>query len=81
MAATLCELARTTTRTWMTRRPARWPAGNQLGASMVLVGQQSCTGHTTRVCRASDTSVYGPPLNTYCTVIDGPAAERISNHG
>jgi hypothetical protein len=25
-----------------------------------------------------DETVYGPPLNTHCSVIDGPAAVRIS---
>jgi hypothetical protein len=26
-----------------------------------------------------DETVYGPPMNTHCTVLDGPAAVRISN--
>jgi hypothetical protein len=36
-------------------------------------------GHTTWHCRACDQTVYGPPLNTHCTALDGPATVRISN--
>jgi hypothetical protein len=30
-------------------------------------------------CRACDETVYGPPLNTHCAALDGPAVVRISN--
>jgi hypothetical protein len=36
-------------------------------------------GHTTWTCRTCDTTVYGPPINTHCTTLDGPAVVRISN--
>ena len=29
-------------------------------------------------CRTCDHTVYGPPLNTHCSVLDGPATVRIS---
>jgi hypothetical protein len=28
-------------------------------------------GHTTWTCRTCDETVYGPPLNTHCTALDG----------
>jgi hypothetical protein len=37
-------------------------------------------GHTSWHCRACETVVYGPPLNTHCTTLEGPAAVRISTH-
>lgn len=53
-----------------------------LGPGEVLVGHQACLGHggghTTWTCRTCDQTVYGPPLNTHCTCLDGPAAVRIS---
>jgi hypothetical protein len=49
----------------------------------VLVGHQAClgygSGHTTWTCRTCDATVYGPPMNTHCTALDGPATVRISN--
>ena len=51
--------------------------------NQVLVGHQACLGHggghTTWTCRTCDQTVYGPPLNTHCTALDGPATVRISN--
>ena len=35
-------------------------------------------GHTTWTCRTCDQTVYGPPMNTHCTALEGPAAVRIS---
>jgi hypothetical protein len=35
-------------------------------------------GHTTWTCRTCDETVDGPPLNTHCTTLDGPATVRIS---
>ena len=54
-----------------------------LGPNEVLVGHQACLGHggghTTWTCRTCEQTVYGPPVNTHCTALDGPAAARISN--
>lgn len=36
-------------------------------------------GHTTWTCRTCDQTVYGPPLNTHCTALEGPATVWISN--
>ena len=36
-------------------------------------------GHTTWTCRTCGQTVYGPPLNTHCTTLDGPATVRLSN--
>jgi len=56
--------------------------GHPLGANQVLVGHQACLGHggghTTWTCRTCDQTVYGPPMNTHCTALEGPAAVRIS---
>jgi hypothetical protein len=58
------------------------PNGHTLGPSEVLVGHQACLGHggghTTWSCRTCDATVYGPPLNTHCGALDGPAIARIS---
>ncbi len=35
-------------------------------------------GHTTWTCRTCDQTLFGPPLNTHCTALDGPATVRIS---
>ena len=49
----------------------------------VLVGHQAYLGHggghTTWTCYTCDRTVYGPPLNTQCSSLDGPAVVRISN--
>jgi hypothetical protein len=79
----LGELLQTTTGKWITRPPTRCPNGHQFVANQVLVGHQTCLGHgggghTTWTCRTCDQTVYGPPPNTHCTVLDGPAAVRIS---
>ena len=59
------------------------PNGHTLGLGEVLVGHQACLGHggghTTWTCRDCDQTVYGPPLNTHCTTLEGPATVRISN--
>ena len=61
------------------------PEWTQLGAGQALVGHVACLGHggghTTWTCRTCDQTVYGPPLNTHCKTLDGPAAVRISNVG
>ena len=36
-------------------------------------------GHTTWTCRTCDATVYGPPLNTHCNSLGGPAVVRVSN--
>jgi hypothetical protein len=50
----------------------------------VLVGHVACLGHsggghTSWHCRTRDAVVYGPPLNTHCNTVDGPAVVRIPN--
>ena len=57
------------------------------------MGHQACLGHggghTTWTCRVCDQTVYGPPLNTHCTTVDGPATvasqpvgiERVRSRG
>jgi hypothetical protein len=78
----LGELVQTTDGKWMTRPPARCPHGHTLGAGQVLMGHQACLGHggghTTWTCHRWETTVYGPPLNTHCTCLDGPAVVRLS---
>jgi len=58
--------------------------GHEFGPGRALVGHQPCLGHgdgghTTWTCRECDQTVYGPPLNTHCTTLNGPATVRISN--
>src|SRR6476646_392475 len=73
----------TTAGKWITPPPTRCPNGHNLGPGEVLVGHQACLGHggghTTWTCRSCDQTVYGPPLNTHCHTLDGPAVVRISN--
>jgi hypothetical protein len=76
------DLVQTTAGTWIIRRPSRCPNGHEFGPNKALVGYQACLGHggghTTWTCRQCDETVYGPPLNTHCTTLDGPATVRIS---
>src|SRR6478672_12594387 len=73
----LGELVQTTDGKWITHPPTRCPNGHTLGAGQVHVGRQACLGHggghTTWTCRTCDQTVYGPPLNTHCAALDGPA--------
>src|SRR6476620_4367755 len=82
LVGVLGELVQTTAGKWITHPPTRCPNGHQLGPGEVLVGHQACLGHggghTTWTCRSCDETVYGPPLNTHCTTLAGPAALRIS---
>ncbi len=75
--AVLGELVQTTAGKWITHPPSRCPSGHTLGPGKVLVGHQACLGHegghTTWTCRTCDQTVYGPPLNTHCTTLGGPA--------
>ena len=77
----LGELVQTTAGKWITHPPSRCPNAHPLGPGEVLVGHQACLGHggghTTWTCRTCDQTVYGPPLNTHCTALDGPAVVRI----
>ena len=79
----LGELVQTTAGKWITHPPSRCPNGHALGANQVLVGHQACLGHggghTTWTCRTCDQTTFGPPLNTHCTTLDGPATVRTSN--
>jgi hypothetical protein len=67
---------------WVTEAPTHCPNGHQLVGGQVLVGHTACSGHggghVVWHCRTCDVATYGPPLNTHCTVLDGPAAVRIS---
>ena len=76
----LGELVKTTAGKWITHPPTRCPNGHPLGANQVLVGHQACLGHggghTTWHCRICDAVTYGPPLNTHCTALEGPATVR-----
>jgi hypothetical protein len=72
------DLIYATAGTWITRPPTRCPHGHDFGAGRVLVGYQACLGHTTWTCQTCDETVFGPPLNTHCKTLDGPATVRIS---
>jgi hypothetical protein len=78
----LGELVQTPDGKWITHPPTRCPNGHQFGAGRELVGYQARLwhggGHTIWTCRTCDATVYGPPLNTHCTTLDGPATVRIS---
>jgi hypothetical protein len=81
----LGELVQTTAGKWITHPPSRCPNGHPLGPNQVLVGHVACLGHgggghISWHCRTCDAVVYGPPLNTHCTALEGPAAVRISTH-
>ena len=79
----LGELVQTTAGKWITHPPTHCPNGRNLGVNQVLAGHQACLGHggghTTCRCHRCETTVYGPPLNTHCTALDGPATVRISS--
>ena len=79
----LGELVQTTAGKWITHPPTHCPNGRNLGPNQVLAGHQACLGHggghTTCRCHRCETTVYGPPLNTHCTTLDGPATVRISS--
>ena len=79
----LGELVQTTAGKWITHPPSDAPTATPSAPNQVLVGHQACLGHggghTSWHCRTCDAAVYGPPLNTHCTALEGPAAVRISN--
>ena len=68
---------------WFTLRPGNGsptrrrdaPTATRSALAQVLVGHQACLGHggghTTWTCRTCDQTVYGPPLNTHCTALEG----------
>jgi hypothetical protein len=76
------DLVQTTAGTWIVRAPTHCPIDHRLGPNRVLVGHTACGGHggghLTWTCRTCDQTVYGLPLGPHCTVLDGPAAVRIS---
>jgi hypothetical protein len=78
----LGDLVQTTAGKWITHSPSRCPNRHPLTAGQVLVGHQACLGHggghTTWACLVCDATVYGPPINTHCATLDGPATVRIS---
>jgi hypothetical protein len=61
---------------WVTEPPTHCPNGHALGGGQVLVGHTACAGHggghVVWNCRTCEEMVYGPPLNTHCTVLDVP---------
>ena len=67
---------------WITQPPTRCPNGHPLGPNQVLVGPSSLPRPRRRAhhmdCRTCDETVYGPPLNTHSSALDGPATVRIS---
>ena len=71
--AAVGELVHTKAGKWITHPPSRCPNGHRLGPGEVLVGHQVCLGH------GGGQTVYGPPLNTHCSCLDGPAVVHISN--
>jgi hypothetical protein len=77
------DLVPTTTGTWITRPPLRCPNGHQLGPNQVVVGHVACLGHggghTTWDCLECEAITYGPALARHCTVLNGPAAVRLTN--
>jgi hypothetical protein len=79
----LGELVQTRAGKWITHPPSRCPNGHPLGPNQVLVGHQACLrhggGHTTWTCRQCDATTFGPPINSHCTTLEGPATVRISN--
>src|ERR1700675_3246705 len=72
------DLVRSTTGAWIVLAPQHCPNGHRLGPGETLVGHQASLGHggghTTRTCPTCDQTLYGPPLNTHCTAVDGPAS-------
>ena len=79
----LGDLVRNSRGQWITQPPRSCQNGHELGFGAVLVGHQACLGHggghTTWTCRQCDQTVYGPPLNSHDTTLDGPATVRISS--
>ena len=80
----LGELVQTTAGKWITHltipMPQRSPPRTRIE---VLVGHVACLGHgggghTSWHCRTCDDVVYGPPMNTHCSALKGPATVRLS---
>jgi hypothetical protein len=79
----LGELVQATAGKWITHPPTRCPNRHPLGpnqASSVTspASDTAEAGHTSWHCRTCDAVVYGPPMNTHCTALEGPATVRIS---
>ena len=79
----LGELVQTTAGKWITRPPTRCPKGRSIGAangswSAISLPRARRRKHHLDVPQC-DQTVFGPPLNTHCTALDGPATVRISN--
>jgi hypothetical protein len=55
------------------------PARTKSSSDTSPASATAAGGHTSWHCRTCDALVYGSPLNTHCTALDGPAAVRISN--
>jgi hypothetical protein len=65
---------------WMVLPPQRCPDGHRLGPHRVLVGHQPCGcghhGHMTWECRECSTTIYAPPVDDACRVLNGAAFVR-----
>jgi hypothetical protein len=69
---------------WAVVAPTQCPAGHEFGPGRVHVGTAVCTGdggrHQTWRCEECGEITFAPELGPHCSVLDGPAAVRISNH-
>src|SRR6185312_10588183 len=78
----LGELVQTTAGKWITHPAAHCPNGHTLAPVpywwVIKPAFGHGGGHTTWTCRLCDLTVFGPPLNTHCTTLDGPATVRLS---
>jgi hypothetical protein len=67
---------------WITQPPTAAPTGTHSARTKSSSGHVACLGHggghTSWHCRTYDAVVYGPPLNTHCTTLEGPATVRTS---
>lgn len=73
---------------WLVVPPTHCPHGHPLEPYKVLVGHIACRGHGSghtiwhcTTCPATEPPVYGPPLNTHCSVLNAPADHRLPYSG
>ena len=73
------EMAQTTAGKGPSRMPQRTPSARIKFSSVTSPAWgYGGGGHASWHCRTCDAVVYGPPLNTHCTALEGPASVRIS---
>jgi hypothetical protein len=79
----LGELVQTTAGKWITHPPTRCPtdAPSAPGKYWWRIKRVSgmAAGKPPGRCRTCGQTVYGPPINTHCNSLNGPAVVRISN--